>query len=182
MRAATREAHERLETALDLMREPLERERFVGVLGRFHGLHAAWEPAVAARPEMGALMEGRSRLAHLRADLTALGLSDDEVDALPASQDAAALADTEAGAWGSLYVMEGSTLGGKLIARALAAAPWLPPGGLTYFDARGSDTGRMWRQLGQAVDVATPSGGRQAVEQGAARAFDVVRGWVARAA
>ena len=150
------------------------------MLARFHGLHAAWEPAVAARPGFAAIVADRARLLHLRADLLALGLAPAEVDALPTCPEAAALAGTDAGAWGSLYVMEGSTLGGKMIARALAEAPWLPPGGLTYFDARGAQTGRLWRALGQALDAAAPTAaGREALVRGAADAFDVVRGWVA---
>lgn len=180
LRAATREPHERLEAALDLLAPPLERARFARVLVRFHGLHAAWEPAMSARAGLAEMISARTRLPHLRADLLALGSSPGEIDALPACRPAAALADTEAGAWGSLYVMEGSTLGGKMIARALAGAPWLPPAGLTYFDARGADTGRLWRALGQALDAAAPTAAqREALAHGAAEAFDVVRAWVA---
>ena len=178
LRAATRDAHERLETALDLLAPPLERVRFLHVLTRFHGLHAAWEPAVLARSDLAPVMAGRSRLAHLEADLRALGMDPADVDALPACPAAAALAGTQAGAWGSLYVMEGSTLGGKVIARALAGAPWLPPAGLTYFDARGARTGPLWRELGLRLDAAGAALGRDALARGARAAFDTVRAWV----
>ena len=149
------------------------------MLARFHGLHAAWEPAMARRAEVAPLIVARTRLPHLRADLLALGLTPAEVDALPACPAAAGLADTPGRAWGSLYVMEGSTLGGKLIARALAGAPWLPPGGLAYFDARGADTGRLWRELGLRLDGVAEAVGRDELARGAEAAFDAVRAWTA---
>ena len=155
--------------------------RFTRVLERFYGLHAAWEPAMAARPPFAELIAGRTRLAHLRDDLARLGRSPAEIAALPACPMAAELAATPHGAWGSLYVLEGSTLGGKLIARALAAAAWPPPGGLTYFDARGSETGRMWRSLAEAADAAIPPQAWPKVADGAAQAFDLVRAWTSTA-
>ena len=181
LRDATGEAHARLEAGLDLLRPPLERARFVRVLARFHGVHAAWEPALARRPEFGALMAERSRLPRLAHDLGRLGLSPGEIAALPVCTAAASLTQSFEGAWGSLYVMEGSTLGGRVIARALADAEWLPEGGLSYFDAHGAETGRRWRDLAAMMEESVAPDAWPAVAAGAARTFALLEAWMAEA-
>jgi heme oxygenase len=50
--------------------------------------------------------------------------------------------------FGSLYVIEGSALGGQVIAPKLARELGLQPGGgASYFHGFGSDTGGMWRDF-----------------------------------
>lgn len=141
LRGATAESHRRLERDLDLLRDPLSKARVAEVLRRFLAFHLAWEPALARFAVLRDLLERRSRVDHLRRDLTRLGAT--ATDVAPCAAAAALVRDAET-ALGSLYVMEGSTLGGKVISRALAGAPWLPPGGLTYFNPYGADTGAMW--------------------------------------
>ena len=141
LRSETHRSHEALEQALDLLRPPLDKARFTAVLSRFFGFHAVWEKAVAAHPSVAAFTHDRSRLPPLRQDLAALGLDDRQVAALPLCAAAAALAETEASTLGSMYVVEGSSLGGRLISRALADQPWLPATGLTYFNPYGDRTG-----------------------------------------
>ncbi|RYY93360.1 MAG: hypothetical protein EOO11_19855, partial [Chitinophagaceae bacterium] len=44
-----------------------------------------------------------------------------------------------------LYVLEGSTLGGRFIVKMIAAAlPGLPEGALRFFRGYGAETGPMW--------------------------------------
>jgi heme oxygenase len=150
LKQETREAHERLEADLGLLDAPLSRDRFVRVLERFWGFHCIWEPAVARALHDDLFLGPRLKLRHLEADLTALGRSHDEISRLPRCFEAAQLAPLPrrpAAALGSLYVLEGSTLGGKIISRALKGASWLPRGGLGYFDPYGSHTGQMWQDF-----------------------------------
>ena len=53
---------------------------------------------------------------------------------------------SSAQAFGALYVLEGSTLGGKMIAKMLAKneAVSIPPGALNFFNGYKGDTGKMW--------------------------------------
>ena len=150
LKRETREAHDRLEAGLDLLGEPLSRERFLRVLERFWGFHSVWEPAVGRALHDDLFLAPRLKLSHLQADLGALGRSPDDIARLPRCFEAAQLAPLPlrpGAALGSLYVLEGSTLGGKVISRALKDAPWLPEGGLAYFDPYGSHTGRMWQDF-----------------------------------
>lgn len=179
LRIATADAHRRLEAELDLLRPPLGRARFTGLLERFYGFHLVWEGAVAAVAGLGVLMRQRSRLERLRADLAALGITPGRIAAAPRCTAAAGLGRSLPAALGSLYVMEGSTLGGQVIGRALQGASWLPPRGLTYFDPYGPRTGAMWRAFRTAADLICPAGEEPAVEAGAAETFELLRTWLA---
>jgi heme oxygenase len=174
LREATAESHQRLESALDLLAQPLQPRRIGAVLQRFHGFHHAWEPALA-----DALDDPRfqSRLPQLRHDLRLFGLSDDQIDALPACAEAATLCATAASAWGSLYVMEGSTLGGRFIRRALQQAPAYPAGAWQYFDPHGEHTGARWNDT-LARLAALPPALAPAVIDGAQRCFALLQRWL----
>ena len=179
LRTGTAQAHERLEAALDLLSPPLRSERFLHTLERFYGFHRAWEPAVEAQPALAAMPRGESQLPHLREDLRALGCSDAQIDALPSCPDAGRLASRPLEGLGSLYVVEGSALGGQVIARALDQAPWAPSGGLRYFDPHGPQTGARWRAFKAQLDAAAaPSDWPQVIE-GAVQTFDTLRVWLA---
>jgi heme oxygenase len=179
LREATGPAHERLETALDLTGAAAEKTRFLRILERFLGFHLSWEAAVGARePALRSFLEPRSRLPHLRRDLSALGRTNAEQARLPVCVAAATLAEDRAAAVGSIYVLEGSTLGGQLIARAIAPAGWAPPGGLTYFTPYASRTGEMWRRFGAWAEATVSPSEREAAVGGANRTFDLLQGWL----
>jgi len=66
---------------------------------------------------------------------------------------------TAAEAWGALYVLEGSTLGGRSISRMIRAH--FPGAPLRFFEGYGKDTGPYWlrfqealRQFGRSNDPA----------------------------
>jgi len=179
LRKATAASHAQLEDQLDLLRRVPDRQWFVCVLEGFFGFQAVWEHAIRGRPEFRAFLEPRTRLPHLRRDLAALGRTTAELDAVPLCLPAAGLAATKAQALGSLYVMEGSTLGGQVIHRALGRADWLPAGGLTYFQPYGARTGQMWRSFQRFVEDAVAPDEHEAVCEGANRAFALLSEWLA---
>lgn len=116
-------------------------ERYARVLQVFEAFLAGWEPAVAsALPRWQPWLAGRSRRPFLQQDLRWLGL------AAPAAIDPPAL-PTAAAAWGSVYVLEGSALGGQVITRSLAGAGLHPGAGASYFHGWGDATGAMWREF-----------------------------------
>jgi heme oxygenase len=177
LRLATAEAHDELEAALGLLSEVPDRQRFLRVLDRFYGFHAVWEHAIRRHRDLARLHAPRTRLPHLRRDLAALGRTSGEIRALPLCLAAHHLLDDPDEAVGSLYVMEGSTLGGQIIARELADADWLPAGGLTYFHPYGRRTGEMWRTFRAWADDRRPD--RKAAARGAQRTFALLKAWAA---
>ena len=116
--------------------------RYARILQVFDAFLAAWEPAVVAllpAPRQRWLRD-RSRRHFLRRDLQALDIAPAAPASIAAPQDAA-------GAWGALYVLEGSALGGQVITRALAGSGLAPERGTAYFHGWGAATGAMWRDF-----------------------------------
>ncbi|RFU20295.1 biliverdin-producing heme oxygenase [Geodermatophilus marinus] len=181
LRAATAAEHGQVESTLALMDPQLSRERLVAVLRRLHGFWAAaeaglqgWaqrEPADAA-----AVQWDRRRRAHLfAADLRALGAGPGaDAPELPAVE------DTDQ-ALGRMYVLEGSTLGGTVIARHLAGLPG-PGGGLAgaAFAPYGGETGAMWHAYRRVARAHVAAGGDAGRVVGAARGtFAALAAWCA---
>ncbi len=107
------------------------------VIDRF-GLVREYLPDYDTRRKAAAL---RADLHRLEEDTAAIRLYDD----LPTI-------NTPAQAFGSLYVMEGSTLGGRLIAKNLAQALGLDAsGGAAFFNGYGPQTGSRWKAFQQAM-------------------------------
>lgn len=177
LRAATCLAHERLETSLDLLERIADRGRFRRLLERFYGFHQVWEPALSRHPDIAAFHGPRSRLPHLRRDLAAQGMTQQEIAALPLCDAATGLVRTAASALGSVYVLEGSTLGGQVIARRLADAGWAP-GGLAYFEPHGRRTGDLWRGFKTWADARTDEADYAAVAEGANLTFGLLQDWL----
>lgn len=177
LRAATGPSHVALEDALDWRARVATRAGYATLLARLHGFHAAWEPAIGRALADDAFFDPRRRLASLDADLRHLGLPAATIAALP-RPDTVRLAGPAA-AMGALYVLEGSTLGGRVIGRHIAALHGFDGGGLAYYRAHGPRTGAMWaafrgRLDGSSGDVAA----EEAALDSAIIAFDAMRVWL----
>lgn len=180
LKAGTVQQHRDVEKALDLLRPPIHKPRIVNILLGFHGFHSVWEAAISTRADMREIWRGRARIANLRGDLLRLGVSEDALNNAPLCHAAAHLVRNESEAVGSLYVMEGSTLGGRIIVAKLAEELWFPSEGLRYFDPHGLDTGRMWhdfRLWGEARAHALDWG---ACLNGARATFSTLQHWLAQ--
>lgn len=143
LRQATAACHQQIEARMN-WGDSMDLARYGRVLQGFDAFLAGWEPAVrAALPaRLHAWFDGRTRRGMLRHDLQVLGL--------PTLRDAHAVMDVDssAAAFGSLYVMEGSALGGQLIARQLAQQHGLDAdSGARYFIGWGAETGVHWREF-----------------------------------
>jgi heme oxygenase len=178
LRSVTRPAHDALEGALGLLDERLDLGAYRSILQRFHGFWRLWEPHVAALLQDEAMVAPRRRLHLLDADLAVLGLSSEGRAALPPCplpelHDAAA-------ALGSLYVMEGSTLGGRVIQRNVGRRLGLDgASGCSYFSGYGERTGMMWRSFLARLDREPMSqAGRIGV--GATATFERLAWWLTR--
>lgn len=169
LRDGTREEHERLDAGLDLMGPGLTTARYRTVLGRFHGFWAGWEPRVAAELADDAFLAPRRRLHLLQHDLLVLGAAPEALPVCPAPP-----IQGTAEAMGSLYVMEGSTLGGRVILKRLGALG-LPAGSCTYFAGHGSATGTMWNAFLRRLEAETDT---PAILRGAKATFAALGDWL----
>ena len=174
----TSTVHRALEGALGLLDERLGLDAYREVLARFYGFWTGWEPQIAGLLQDAAILAPRRRLHLLAADLTALGVSRHELAALPKCPLIKLQGAPEA--LGSLYVMEGSTLGGKLIRgnvqRCLGS---VGVSGCAYFDGYGPHTGAMWQEF-LVILAAAPVADRQKMGNGAVATFERLSWWLTR--
>lgn len=135
LRAHTRALHHRIEQQLDAVERFTDPSQRYPLIARFAALQVAAEavlPASLAAIE-GLHMDHRCRAPLLRRFMAS--------PCAPFPQPGSA-----AEALGMLYVLEGSTLGGRVILNALAARG-IEDHALSFLDAYGSDTGLRWREF-----------------------------------
>lgn len=170
LRDATHDAHVAVES-LPMQRElsagTLDRAAYVATLQRHHGLLARWERDqqawLASLPAQG--WTYRWRVPALQQDLAQLGQAVAPVDAAPLQ------ADDVFARWGMLYVVEGSLLGGRVIARQLRQHQPGLSGALAYFDLGSADPG-LWRHFQHCLDtVLADAAARQSAVNGAVAMF-----------
>ncbi len=171
LRAATAAAHESLERDLGWEARVASLPGYRGLLARLRGFHAAYEPAIGTGLGDEAFFGPRRRLAKLDADLAHLGLG--TVSALPAPP--APRFHHPDMALGALYVLEGSTLGGRVIGRRIAALHGLETDGLAYYRAHGPATGAMWTAFRARLETAQDAA---ALTGAAVATFTAMRDWL----
>ncbi|AVQ08839.1 TPA: biliverdin-producing heme oxygenase [Xanthomonas vasicola pv. zeae] len=169
LRHATQDAH-RLVEAVPLMQAlgqgQIDSAAYAQILRRHHGLLAGFEAQLSdwLTTLVGNGWHYRRRVPALREDLRALGQQPDLPVALPSVAD-------DAARWGMLYVIEGSQLGGRMIARSVRKQQPALAGALRYFELADDDPAG-WRRFQAALDrrLDTPSA-RDAAIDGAQAMF-----------
>lgn len=179
----TAEAHEALERALDLARPVMERATYVALLEGFRGFVAPWEARLAAAlPErLQGFAREREKTALLDADLRYLSDGARDPADLPACT-ALPVLDSLPRALGSMYVLEGSTLGGRFIGPAMAQRFALADHlGYGYFDPYRDHTGSMWNafKTRMAAEIAPEQAGPAIAA--ARETFTALQAWLAPA-
>lgn len=81
---------------------------------------------------------------------------------------------TRAQLLGAMYVLEGSTLGGQVIARQLAAAGIE---GRSFFAGRAERTGPLWKQFGQLLETAATTEDADTLVASAILTFQTLAAW-----
>ncbi|KQP39473.1 hypothetical protein ASF34_14160 [Methylobacterium sp. Leaf106] len=155
------------------------REGYLALLSRWWGFHRVFEPAIAASFEP-AFAQPRGKLRLLERDLVHFGLTKDTIEALPRFAAGTAF-HTRPALLGALYVTEGSTLGGQVIAhhlhRSLGAE--IASGGCAYYEGYGKrDTGAMWASFRTFLDRSGEEGPPHHVIEGARWTFDALKLWL----
>jgi heme oxygenase (biliverdin-IX-beta and delta-forming) len=172
--------HVAVESGMPVMVEDLDRNSYVHCLQQIHGIVAAWEEwSAETSPEwMHSLLENRQRRGLLERDLAWFGVApiDEARPAMPETQDAASLL-------GAMYVMEGSTLGGRLIARHVERVLGLSAGvGNAYFCGHNQQTGTLWKEFCDVLQASVPDRETDTVIAAAKTMFRVFGSWMQLAA
>jgi len=174
------EALERNPLSTALMNPELTREQYLTILQRFYGFVVPVEEQVyPLLASISGNTDKFKRAAMLREDLSILGMSSAEIDALPLLHTLPP-ADNVAAAFGIVYVLEGSKLGGQFISRHVGSVLGISPtNGLRFFTGHGRETGAIWNEFRYAMaDFAVHSEQSAAVIQAAAHTFDAFKTWL----
>jgi heme oxygenase (biliverdin-IX-beta and delta-forming) len=168
--------HNAVEKSVPLMDEELDVDTYVSYLLKLRGIIAAWEEW--ATPNAPAwiqpLLAARLRGQLLTVDLTWFG-ADASGEARPALPEMKGVA----GLLGAMYVMEGSTLGGQLIARHVELVLNLTAGqGNAYFCGHNERTGKLWKEFCDLLRTNVPDTETEAVIAAAKAMFGVYRSWM----
>jgi heme oxygenase len=179
VRRATAEQHRRLDSGLAyVLSEHLPTDRYVDLLGALFGFYAPLENLLACReaagPPPGLALIRRADL--LRQDLRAFGRAPEHI---PTCGDIPAFM-TQDHAAGAIYVVEGASLGGQVIARRLKQCHGIgPENGSAFFTGDGAHISARWKQVVAWLDErGRGAAAREEIAAGACRTFAALVHWL----
>lgn len=181
LKQATQERHERLDRSLRIGSADAGYADYLSYIAALCGWLEPVESALWARSWPAALQADRRRdkVARIHRDFDAaraLGLPPPAVERC---DDVPDVARSRAYALGVMYVIEGSQLGGRMMAKRLQQA-W-PDRPFHYLDGYGPELGALWKSFTAflAAELDGDADLADAVE-GACDAFDTLAAWLGR--
>jgi heme oxygenase len=176
LRDATAAAHQRTEALLDGPTRCTRRDTYHELLQWFGAVHEVFEPALQALDRrVGGRLDTNTRrkLPWLHADLEALGGSPPRTwsDAVGEALDGLR-PDRPTVAVGVQYVLEGATLGGRVLASIAGRELGFDRGsGARFLHGYGTATARRWREWWQALPGVVGTADLPTVERSATATF-----------
>lgn len=148
---------------------------YVQMLNWLYGFYAPLEELIRSQltPENFPDMTKRSRVEFILWDIKELGsepLKPDFCQQLP-------VIDSYERALGALYVLEGSTLGGRIIA-GMVSRQLGSTKGISYFNGYGAETASMWQSFKHFLDRPWTPLQRQKIIAGAEDTFITFKNWI----
>jgi heme oxygenase len=173
LRDATRDVHERLHLHRGLaavQAGTIDRAAYTALLNRLYGFHDAFEIGMQVAPD---------RTRWLACDLAVLGVTSAVLNALPRCLSFPTRACPHY-VLGARYVIEGSALGGRGLARQLDDLLGIDTSaGRRFFIGNGAATGVIWRSyLTELSIVPRTAADRAAVLAGATATFAIFEQWL----
>jgi heme oxygenase len=185
LKAGTVSQHKAIERLMPFFKHGFSLKQYTDILAAFLGFFEPLENSLV--PVLGdqALVidiRHRMRTHLLRNDLRVLGVSRSAITAIPRCHQLPVLRDLSDGL-GCLYVLEGSTLGGQLIARELSRCFNIDVNsGASFFLSHGNHTGEMWAEFCAAVRLyVNDRFKRQAAVASAQNTFTRLDQWIREA-
>jgi heme oxygenase len=152
LKVRTLSSHQQLEKALvGRMRNMRTREDYISLLQAFYSYFGAIEDQINRYIGKDQLPDHteRRKTASLVGDIESLG------GGLPEKAREAYLPpiENQLQAFGALYVIEGSTLGGLIISKMIAKQLGLTEDGLSFFKSYGHATNEMWERFKAVLNL-----------------------------
>lgn len=180
IRSSTAKLHQELEAVLDIPSQVKSREQYAALLARFTALYGPWEARLQSyAPDFAALginLGERLRVPNLQRDLAALNTN----VRLPGGDAYAPEIPGFPEALGSLYVLEGSTLGGQVLTRHFRENLGLEDSQLGFFNSHGPLVGKLWKDFCAALTACGEEASeddRSRVQRGAIDSFASLQRW-----
>lgn len=144
-------------------------ENYKTLLIHNYQLISRYEPQIHEQlksyPELK--LELRSKIEALTTDLNNLNIQTKDENPIHNLEN-------EAEAFGALYVMEGSTLGGNVIAKQLKKNPEFENVEFNYFGVYGEKTGSYWQEFKSIIDENITEENYEACLTGAKKAYQLL--------
>ena len=182
LKSVTAPLHEALEAAAPLAQPHVTRPQYVQALAQLWGWYATLEPQVLSCAALDDLLPHvkieRRKVPWLERDLDAL-LEGDWRERLPRCDDVPSSQGLPR-AIGCAYVMEGATLGGRVLFKRFAREWNMTPGtGGRFLCGYGEASGRMWQRFVSAIDAAPfDAADRAQCAAAACESFESLRRWL----
>jgi heme oxygenase len=147
----------------------------------FHGFYAPMEELLSDGHEwelQGINFDQRRKADWIKQDLQTLGLGVDQINSLPICEDLPAVNENDL-AFGSFYVLEGSTLGGRHISSMLNGKP-ISEHARRFFRGYGDETGTMWKQFCNSLEGFAEHADHDKIIRGADATFRSLQRWIAQ--
>jgi heme oxygenase len=185
LKAGTIEQHAAIERIMPFFKNDFSLGAYIRVLKAFLGFFEPVERdlrSIATRDIFGFNIDRRQRANLLRKDLLALGVTPAETALIPRCDHLPRLENVDDGI-GCLYVLEGSTLGGQLIAREVQTRFGVgEKTGAGFFHGYGSQTGAKWREFCTSVRIyAAGAESQSAIVESARSTFGLLESWMRKA-
>lgn len=154
LKTRTAHQHQATEATVNLMRDDYTLDDYKKLLIKFYSFYKPFEVKMSE-----SLMANSVEFNHnerlntpkLIADLKHLGMSDTDISNIQLCDNLPNL-DSKDRIFGSLYVIEGSTLGGQVISRHLKGRFDIDEtSGAAFFSGYGKETGKMWNGYRETV-------------------------------
>jgi len=186
LRSSTGALHQQAETQpflKALVSGALPQAHFVHWLSQLYLVHRSLERCLhrarkRSRPVASVVREWQYKQPHLQVDLARFGVEVRSIKPKPATQRVMqritqAAATNSVALLGYHYVLEGSTNGGKIVAKLVQKNYGLEPGpGLCYLDAYGPEQRNRWREFVQNMEaIPLPQGDAEQIVASAKDAF-----------
>lgn len=184
LRTDTAEAHRQIENndyARSMMNQSMTLSQYTEYLKLFYGfLRPLEQHAISSGlpQQLGLDMDIRGKTALLEQDLLHFGVTREQLDTLPLC-DRLPDISTPARLIGSMYVIEGSTLGGQIITKQLMKfLPVEPGAGISYFHGYGQETREQWQSFRELVVHSSQSPQeQQEIVDAARQTFQLLDAW-----
>ena len=176
LKETTEAVHQAAEKKMILALKSIATDQdYVQMLSWLYGFYAPLEELIRSQltPENFPDMIKRSRVEFILWDLKEFGseaLKPDFCRQLP-------VIDSYARALGALYVLEGSTLGGRIIA-GMVSRQLGSTKGLSFFNGYGAETASMWQSFKDFLDRTWTPLQRQEIITGAEDTFITFKNWI----